>query len=401
MNDGAALLLSEIFPPQHGGSGRWFWELYRRLPAQAVVVAAGEHERQEEFDRTHEMRLYRLPLWQAQYGLRSWAGLRGYRRAMQSLRGVLRQERIDAVHAGRVLPEGWLAWLLKRRHGLPYLVYVHGEDISCYGQSRELSWMVRRVFRGAETVICNSDNSRQLVVGQWRVPREKVFLVHPGADVQRFVPADLEERARTTLGWNGRCVVLTVGRLQRRKGQDHLILALPIIRRRVPNVLYAIIGEGDESEYLRRLAREHGVEDAVQFRGAPADNELVRCYQQCDLFALPNRAVGADIEGFGMVLVEAQACGRPVIAGDSGGTAETMCVGQTGLIVDCTQTEILADAVTDLLLDAARRETLGRAGRKWAVEHFAWDALAREAAGVFARATHLPDNRNMALSASR
>ncbi len=399
MSDGAALLLSEIFPPRHGGSGRWFWELYRRLPSQTVAVAAGEHEGQEAFDRTHEMRVCRLPLEQSQYGLRSWSGLRGYRRALQSLRGVLKHERIDAVHAGRVLPEGWLAWRIKRRHGLRYLVYVHGEDINCYGQSRELSWMVRRVLRGAEVVICNSENSRQLLARQWRVPDVKVCVLHPGADVQRFVPAGRDERVRAALGWSGRCVVLTVGRLQRRKGHDQLISALPLIRRRVPNVFYAIIGAGDESEYLRRLVQEHDVADAVQFRGEPNDDALVRCYQQCDLFALPNREVGGDIEGFGMVLVEAQACGKPVIAGDSGGTRETMRVGETGLIVDCTRAETLASAVGDLLLDPARCESMGRAGRRWAIEHFGWTELAREAAQVFAGVTSTAVTKHTAVSA--
>src|SRR4029453_2663396 len=125
---------------------------------------------------------------------------------------------------------------------------------------------------------------------------------------------------RKELGRTGRQVVLTVGALQKRKGQDMMIRALPAIRRRCPDVLYAMIGEGWERPYLDKLVADHGVGDLVQFRGTPTDDEMIRCYQQCDLFALPNRQVGWDLEGFGIVLIEAQACGKPVVAGTSGGT---------------------------------------------------------------------------------
>ena len=147
---------------------------------------------------------------------------------------------------------------------------------------------------------------------------------------------------RARLGWGERRVVLTVGRLQKRKGHDMMIRALPAIRRAVPDVLYAIVGDGEERAALEQLAEQEGVRQSVQFLGEVDDETLVRCYQQCDLFALPNRQVGGDIEGFGMVLLEAQACGRPVLAGASGGTAETMRVPETGRVVPCDRPQELA-----------------------------------------------------------
>jgi phosphatidylinositol alpha-1,6-mannosyltransferase len=121
----------------------------------------------------------------------------------------------------------------------------------------------------------------------------------------------------------------------------------------------------------------------VQFLGETIDDDLIRCYQQCDLFVLPNREVNGDIEGFGMVLVEAQACGRPVVAGDSGGTAETMRVGETGHIVCCNDTHALAKIVSELLIDDQRRARMGQAARAWAVSQFDWDALAKRADELF------------------
>src|SRR5205085_2921857 len=124
---------------------------------------------------------------------------------------------------------------------------------------------------------------------------------------------------------------------------------LPAIRQVFPDVLYAIVGDGPEREYLQHLAADTGVEHCVQFLGEMQDDRLLTCYQQCDLFALPNRQVDKDIEGFGMVLLEAQSCGKAVLAGASGGTAETMQVAQTGRIVCCDTPEPLAAQVIDML----------------------------------------------------
>jgi phosphatidylinositol alpha-1,6-mannosyltransferase len=185
-------------------------------------------------------------------------------------------------------------------------------------------------------------------------------------------------------------VILTVGRLQKRKGHDMLIRALPAIRAAVPDVLYAIVGDGEERAGLEALADEVGVRAHVQFRGEPGDDELVQCYQQCDLFVLPNREVNGDFEGFGMVLVEAQACGKPVIAGDSGGTAETLEIGATGLICDCTTPAPLAAAVTELLVHPDLLPRMGEAARKRAVERFDWLALANDARRILGVPGHEP-----------
>src|SRR5262249_13628892 len=148
---------------------------------------------------------------------------------------------------------------------------------------------------------------------------------------------DVEVRKR--FGWDGRQVILTVGRLQRRKGQDVMIEVVARLRERFPNVLYAIVGDGDERPRLNDLVAQFGVTSHVQFLGEVKDTEFLPCYEQCDVFALPNRAVGKDVEGFGMVLLEAQACGRPVLTGASGGTAETMRNGETGVVVACDRAD--------------------------------------------------------------
>jgi len=209
-------------------------------------------------------------------------------------------------------------------------------------------------------------------------------VVHPGVDTRRFVPSRPDPEVRHRLGWGRRSVVLTVGRLQRRKGQDQMIRAIGQVAERVPDVLYAVVGAGEDDGYLRQLARACGVADRVQFLGQLTDERLIDCYQQCDVFALPNRQDGTDIEGFGMVLLEAQACGRPVIAGDSGGTADALDVPAAGILVQADRPEPLADSVTDLLLDPERRACMGRAARAWVVAHFDWASVGQQAVAALA-----------------
>jgi phosphatidylinositol alpha-1,6-mannosyltransferase len=383
MSATTTLLVSEVFPPAHGGSGRWFWEIYRRLPRAEYAVAVGEHAQQEEFDRTHDLRLFRLPLLQRAWGLRSRTGLLSYLRSAARLRRLVRAEGVGVLHCGRCLPEGFAAYLLSWWAGIPYAVYVHGEDVTTAASSRELSWMVRRVLGAARYVIANSRSTRSILLADWGLPEERVRLLHPGVDTRRFVPARRDEAVRRQLGWSNRPVLLTVGRLQKRKGHDMLIRALPAVRRSVPGVLYALVGDGEERANLERLAGEHGVLEQVQFLGAVDDATLINCYQQCDLFVLPNRQEGDDIEGFGMVLLEAQACGRPVVAGDSGGTAETMRVPETGRIVPCDGPDELARLLPELLGQPDELGRMGAAGRRWVVEQFDWDALTRQAQQLF------------------
>jgi phosphatidylinositol alpha-1,6-mannosyltransferase len=378
------LLVSEIFPPKTGGSGRWFWEIYRRLPREEFLIAAGEDPRQEAFDQTHDLRLWRLPLTMRQWGLRSFEGLRGYWRSVRRLRRLARAEGVRMVHAGRCLPEGIMALGLKCRCRIPYACYVHGEDVNAASTSREQSWLVRRALGNAAYVIPNSKNTERILREDWHLPPERIHLLHPGVDTDRFVPAPHDASVRQRLGWRERPVVLTVGRLQKRKGHDHMILALDKIRAVIPNVLYTIIGDGEERGFLQQLVAQHKLQDHVQFLGETDDTTLVQCYQQCNLFALPNRQVGRDIEGFGMVLLEAQACGRPVLAGDSGGTAETMRVPETGRIADCTNSDTLAAVVIDLLREPDRLDQMGRLGREWVVATFDWKALSQQAQRIFA-----------------
>lgn len=381
------LIVSDIFPPKTGGSGRWFWEIYSRLPRDQFVVAAGEHPQQVDFDSHHNLTVVRLPLEMRTRGIRSFANMKQYWRSVRSIRRLVKQHSIKMLHCGRCLPEGVIAYFNKVLWGTPYFCYVHGEEISVSSTSRELSWMVRRVFSAADSLIANSENTRQLLLNDWQIQPERVKLLYPGVDTNRFRPSSRNENVRAKLGWGNRRVILTVGRLQKRKGHDHFILALRELRLQFPDLLYCIIGDGEEAPNLRTLINEHSMTELVQILGEVNDEQLVECYQQCDLFVLPNRAVGKDIEGFGMVLLEAQACGKPVLAGASGGTAETMCIPETGRVVSCDDPILLANAVGELLRDKDLLIEMGKRGRQWVCDRFDWSALSAVALNYFTSAS--------------
>lgn len=377
------LLLAQVFPPQTGGSGRWLWELYRRLDSMDVHVAAAETPGDATFDAASALPVSRLPLQFRNWGIVDPRGLARYWRAFGRLSSLVARLRPDILHCGKCLPEGLLAVALSRRHGVPFSCYAHGEELTLASTSSELRWLTRLVLEASSQVIANSSFTRQVLTGEWGISPSKVVVMHPGVDTRLFTPAAPDASVRSRLGWTGRQVVLTVGALQKRKGQDTMIRALPSIRASCPNVLYAIAGEGWERAYLEHLVDELNVRDAVQFLGTPADDELVTCYQQCDLFALPNRQIGWDVEGFGMALVEAQACGKPVIAGNSGGTADTLRAGVTGELVDATSPDAVADAVVRLLTDRPRAELMGTHARTWAVERFGWGHMVEQATLLF------------------
>jgi len=343
------LLLTENFPPKEGGSGRWFWELYSRLPNDKVLIVANDTPEGREFDKTHELDIVRIELESTEWGLASTKGLGFYWETIRKVLKLIKEHDIEEVHCGRVIPEGVIARALKLLAGARYNCFVHGEDVETAATSREHSLLVKNVCKNASMLICNSENTANIVRKLGFDSGSKCEVLHPGVDTSRFEVAAPDTSFRQKMGWSGKRVLLTVGRLQRRKGQDFLIKSMPTLLNEFPDLFYAVVGRGECYDELISLVDQHELHDKVCVYPDMDDEALIKCYQQCDIFILPNRTIGNDIEGFGMVLVEAQVCGKPVIAGDSGGTRETMNIGKTGHIIDCSSTENLLNGLSPIL----------------------------------------------------
>ncbi|UTP71578.1 glycosyltransferase family 4 protein [Alteromonas sp. LMIT006] len=374
------LLLSEIFPPTSGGSGRWFYELYRRINDKQVFVYTHSQSANRVVAFPHV--ITRQPMQSAEWGIASLTGLGFYISQCWRVLQFCRRNKVTQIHASRILHEGLTAALVSFLLHLKLVVFVHGEDVETTAYSREHNALAKFIFKRADVIICNSENSRNILLRSGYGLPEKIQVHHPGADMTRYLPASPDHDFRNLHGWNERFVLLTVGRLQARKGQDYMIQALPELIKYHPKLLYVIIGHGEEEARLKSLVEECRVSDYVRFMPNASDDDLLACYQQCDLFILPNRTIDNDIEGFGMVLVEAQACGKMVIAGDSGGTKEAMLPGQTGQIIDCASVSSLIEQLSPYL-DFSERAQYERRAINYVNQQFDWQSHTKRLNRVF------------------
>jgi phosphatidylinositol alpha-1,6-mannosyltransferase len=225
----------------------------------------------------------------------------------------------------------------------------------------------------AAALIVNSEFTKAEYIGLG-VKNENFVKIHPGVDVGMFNQPMRIPSIVTEHNLQGKKILLTVGRLVGRKGHDTVIKALPRILKQVPDVVYVIVGQGPMEAKLRELVRENNLTDRAIFTGFVPDGELPDYYRACDLFVMPSREIDSRerVEGFGIVFLEANASGKPVIGGRSGGVNEAIVDGVSGLLVDPLDVKALADAVVGLLLDPDRTRRLGIQGRKRVEQEFDW-----------------------------
>jgi len=368
------LVLAEFFLPQVGGSINWMVNTYGRYPKGEVVFFAQECEGDTILDPTLPFPVQRFPFNFVSCDPTvpsAWSKLFSFLRKVWNVCG---EYGIQQIHCAKVLPEGLIARGIRSLNSIPYVIYAHGEEIKFCQTSRILRWIMVRVYNDASVIIANSANTKRLLeeVG---VRSSHIHIIHPGVNAEDFEVKDgqgLGIRQRYKLESP---VLVTVGRLQRRKGQDMVIRSLPNVRRVFPMVKYLIVGDGEEKAYLQNLAYECGVADSVIFAGSVPDAELAAHYAAGDVFIMANRQIGEDIEGFGMVYLEAGALGKPVIGGTSGGTGDAIVDGVTGLRVDGTNLDDIATAIITLFSDGECAARMGQNGQRRVKEEFSWDLV--------------------------
>jgi phosphatidyl-myo-inositol dimannoside synthase len=371
------LVLTEHFLPSVGGSINWLINTYSRYAPDEVVFVAPQEARHDASDRALPFRVERIPMRMFDWDPTRPSSLYRYLSLTWRVKKMCSKYRIQQVHCAKVLPEGLIAWCINALRYMPYLIYAHGEELQIGLASRKFQWLMPRIYNQAKCIIANSRNTKSLLL-KCGIQPQKIYIIHPGVDVKRFrtdYAAGMGIRQR--FNFVHRPILLTVGRLQRRKGHDMVIRALPTIQQRFPTIKYLIVGDGEELAYLKELSANIGVTESVIFVGRVSDAELPRYYSACDLLIMPNRQIDGDIEGFGMVYLEAAAAGKPVIGGRSGGTDDAILEGITGLRVDGNSAPEIADAVISLLAEPARMKIMGENGRRWVEQAFTWEAVVR------------------------
>ncbi len=265
--------------------------------------------------------------------------------------------------------EGLLGLLAKRLLGIPYVVVAHGAEIVQFRRAIVLGYIMRRIFVGASRVIANSNYTRQLAIDLGVQP-DHASVLYPTVGVAPNYGSLCVDQIARRYGLKDKRVILTVGRLVARKGHDDVIRALELLPGSYRDVVYVIVGDGERARELVNLSRNAGLEDRVVMVGRVGDEELDGLYRLCDLFVLPARQVGSDVEGFGMVFIEAALRGKPAIGGRVGGVTEVIAEGETGELIEPGNVQELAGKIKSLLDDHERRRTMGRRALERALRLF-------------------------------
>ena len=369
------LIVTNDFPPRPGGIQAFLHNMALRLDPQQLVVYASTWKRTREgveatraFDAEQPFTVVRdrttmlLPTPGAT------------RRAV----GLLREHGCASVWFGAAAPLGLMAPALRGAGAERLVATTHGHEAG-WAQLPAARQLLRRIGDGTDTITYLGEYTRSRIAPALTPEAgARMAQLPPGVDEKTFHPGSGGDEVRARLGLTDRPVVVCVSRLVRRKGQDTLIRALPRILAAEPDTVLLIVGGGPYENDLRRLARETGVSSSVRFTGAVPWSELPAHYGAGDVVAMPcrTRRGGLDVEGLGIVYLEASATGLPVVAGDSGGAPDAVLDGETGWVVKGGSPEEAADRITVLLGDAELRRRMGERGREWVEEKWRWDLLA-------------------------
>jgi phosphatidylinositol alpha-1,6-mannosyltransferase len=360
------LLVTNDFPPRPGGIQAYLEALttnLAQLGEHELTVYAPRWKRAEQYDASAPFDVVRHP----------GTLMLPVPDVEARMRRLITDRDIDTVWFGAAAPLGLLAGRARRAGAHRVLASTHGHEVG-WSMLPLARSALRRIGQDADVVTYISRYTRDRFASAFG-PRAALEPLPPGVDVERFFPdAAARHGMRARYGLGERPVIVCVSRLVPRKGQDMLIRALPTIRSRVDGAALVVVGGGPYLGTLRTLADRAGVADHVIFTEGVAPDELPAYHAMADVFAMPcrTRAAGLDVEGLGIVYLEASASAVPVVAGRSGGAPEAVQDGRTGLVVDGTSVDEIAESVSAILADRDLARRMGAAGRSWIVEKWRW-----------------------------
>ena len=365
-HDMKILLFTLEYPPQIGGVGNYYYNLVK-FWSQADDVFVLDNSDDKLINK-------------------SFPVLKWYP-AFRKLQEEIKKNKIDYVLVGNILPLGTATWLLAKILKFKYGVILHGTDIVYAKKSWRKKLLAKIILKNASHVICNSEFTRNVVIGLSDSFKDKAIVAYPGisneiADSRRQIT-----ELKNNYNLENKIVLFSVGRLIKRKGVDKVVEAMPEILREVPNLVYFVAGSGSDEKYLNSLAEKNnlfchceeysrlgiaGNSDAMVFLGKITDEEKWAWLEVCDIFIQPTREEAGNLDGFGIVYLEANLAGKPVIAGNTGGVSEAVIDNSTGLLVDPENIQEIKNAVIKLAGDQELRKKLGEQGRERVQKDFQW-----------------------------
>ena len=380
MSDSKILCITNDFGPRAGGIETFVIGLIERLPKNSVIVYTSSQPDSAAFDRA----------WMDNYGVRVIRDkskvLLPTPRVASVVRKILRHESIGTVFFGAAAPLGLLSHGLRRAGAKRIVALTHGHEV-WWAKVWPFSWAMRRIGSGVDNLTYLGDFTRtQISRALTDSAASAMVKIAPGIDTDHFAPRADAKALRAELGLTEKKVIVSVGRLVHRKGQDTLVESMPQILSQIPDAHLVFIGEGPYKEYLVKRAAELKVSDAITFIGRIQYAELPRYICVGDIFAMPSRSrlAGLEVEGLGIVYLEASACGLAVVGGKSGGAPDAVLEGETGFAVDGTSTNVVAEAVVTLFKNPERASQMGARGRQWIIDEWRWEIWAKKFAQLLA-----------------
>jgi phosphatidyl-myo-inositol dimannoside synthase len=372
---GRTLVVTNDFPPRVGGIESFVLSMVRRMPPDQVVVHTARQPADATFDATLSFPVVRDPS-RLMVPTRSITN--------RSI-AIARDMDCESVWFGAAAPLGLMAHKLKSRAGVRRTVATtHGHEV-WWASTPGTRAMLRRIGDTNDVLTYLGTYTRHRIAKALSAKAgARMVQLAPGVDDQAFHPGVDGSAVRESYGLGDRPVVVCVSRLVARKGQDMLIRSLPLIHRRVPDAAVLIVGDGPQRGDLEKLVDKLGLRRDVVFTGRKAWVDTPAYFAAGDVFCMPTRTrkAGFEIEGLGIVYLEASACGLPVVAGDSGGAPDAVQDGVTGYVVNGRATEEIAERVSALLLDRELAREMGEWGRRWVEQRWRWDDLAAELAAL-------------------
>ena len=369
MSEYPILCITNDFGPRAGGIETFIIGLVERMPKHSVIVYTSSQEGSQSFDQA----------WRENYGVEVIRDkskiLLPSPRVGRAVREIAREREVRKAFFGAAAPLALLSQGLRRAGVTRIVALTHGHEV-WWAKLWPFSFAMRRIGSGTDHLTyLGSYTKSQIERALPQRARESMVKIAPGIDTDHFAPQPNAAALRAELGLTQKKVIVSVGRLVHRKGQDTLIEAMPEILAQVPDAHLLFIGEGPYKDYLVKRAAALHITHAITFIGRIHYAELPRYICVGDIFAMPSRSrlAGLEVEGLGIVYLEASACGLAVIGGKSGGAPDAVLEGETGYAVDGTSPHDVAVAAIRLLKDPVLATSMGTRGRAWIIDEWRWD----------------------------
>lgn len=358
------LLVAPIFAPQVGGVPTLYHHICLNMPKDSVTVLAAACPGDTNFDAAQPYTIHRIP----KFAEIDMGGIPAILREAWQVAKIAARVKATHICFGHV-NQSLLAMFLKPMVSQEIFLYAHGEEIAQDYGGRLYSLCKGRFLKGLKKAVSVS----RYTAGQLQSrggPGLDVAVIPNAVDAKDFTPREKKAVLLERFGLAKKRVILTVARLEERKGHDKVISALPQVLKAVPDAHYLVCGSGEMAGRLRRMVTDMGLDNSVSFVDYVAQDELCDVYNLADVFVMPNRRLDDGVtEGFGIVFLEAGACGVPVIGGKDGGVPDAIVDGETGYLVDGGDVEAIGDRLITLLSNRSQAEAMGQAGRRFAEAH--------------------------------